>query len=197
MQIELRSNSVVLDGYVNAVDRDSRTLAMPDGKLFVERVSPGTFSKALERTSNVELRYNHVRVIGGTENGNFELYEDPVGLRAKAIVTDVEVVEKAKNNELRGWSFGFRSLKDRWEDVDGTSRRYLEDIYLKEVSILDKTPAYIGTSVEYRDNETYIVEFRIQEDETNDISMNYHNDIQYKNMELSKQKYRRMNFRRK
>lgn len=39
MRIELRNDSVVLDGYVNAVDRDSRPIPSALGK-FVERMMP-------------------------------------------------------------------------------------------------------------------------------------------------------------
>lgn len=197
MKIEIRSGSVTLEGYVNAVDRDSRTLGAPGGKMFVERVVPGTFRKAIERAANVELRYNHERQIGGTASGNMELYEDNVGLKVKAVVTDAMVIEKAKNGELRGWSFGFRAIKDRWEDDSDISRRYLEDIYLKEVSILDKTPAYIGTSVEYRDDEALIMEFRMRSDENNKVIILEPQKKQEYSTELSIQRHRKMKNRRK
>ena len=45
------------------------------------------------------------------KSGNLELYEDNIGLRAIATVTDEQVIEKARNKELRGWSFGFVSEK--------------------------------------------------------------------------------------
>ncbi|MGQ7189771.1 HK97 family phage prohead protease, partial [Escherichia sp. HC-CC] len=54
------------------------------------------------------------RKLGSIENGNLELYEDNIGLRAIATVTDEQVIEKARNKELRGWSFGFVSEKDSW-----------------------------------------------------------------------------------
>lgn len=160
MRIEIRGNQVLLDGYVNAVDRESRVLPSPRGR-FVEKIKPKTFERALQRADDVELRFNHERKLGSIKEGNLQLYEDNIGLRAIATVADDEVVEKAKKNELRGWSFGFIALKDTWEDgPDGIQRRILEDIDLLEVSVLDKTPAYIATSIEARGGEEVISEKR-------------------------------------
>lgn len=152
----------MLDGYVNAVGRDSRVLPSPKGK-FIEQIKPKTFQRALERADNVDLLFNHQknRKLGSTKEGNLELYEDNIGLRAIATVSDDEVIKKAKNGGLRGWSFGFYTNKDSWEEgPDGIQRRYLEDIDLLEVSILDKTPAYIATTIEQRGEEDVLTETR-------------------------------------
>jgi HK97 family phage prohead protease len=166
MRIEIRGNQVLLDGYVNAVGRESRVLPSSRGP-FKEQIVPKTFEKALRNTDDVELRFNHDenRRLGSTKEGNLQLFEDNIGLRAICTVTDEEVVQKAKNGELRGWSFGFIDLKPNWQDGpgDGIQRRYLEDIELREVSILDKTPAYIATSIEARGEENVITENRSDE----------------------------------
>lgn len=165
MRIEIRGNQVILDGYVNAVERESRVLPSPRGR-FIEKIKAGTFARALQRADDVELRFNHNpnRKLGSIKQGNLELFEDNIGLRAIATVTDEEVVQKAEKGELRGWSFGFRALKDTWEDgKDGILRRTLEDIDLVEVSILDKTPAYIATSIEARGEEETVTETRVYE----------------------------------
>ena len=164
MRVEIRADHVVLDGYVTTTARDSRVLPSPRGR-FVEQVEPGTFQRALERGKAIELRFNHGAVLGSTAEKTLELREDAIGLRATATVTDPAVVERARVGALRGWSFGFRKLRDRWEDwKEGVQRRYLEDIDLLEVSVLDKTPAYIATSIEERDGETCIWEERSIED---------------------------------
>lgn len=164
MQIEIRSsNEAVISGYVNAVERDSRI--MPKGKgatavrSFVERVRAGTFDKAIKRGTPIELRFNHDKIIGDTTK-NLELYEDNIGLYARAIISDTEVIEKAQRGELRGWSFGFIAEGETWDKEGELDRRTLEDIDLKEVSILDKTPAYFGTSVEVRGEESNVFETR-------------------------------------
>ncbi len=164
LQIEIRSNNeAVISGYVNAVERDSRI--MPKGKgatavrSFVERVRAGTFDKAIKRGTPIELRFNHDKIIGDTTS-NLELYEDNIGLYARAIISDTEVIEKAQRGELRGWSFGFIAEGETWDKEGELDRRTLEDIDLKEVSILDKTPAYFGTSVEVRGEESNVFETR-------------------------------------
>ena len=166
MKIEIRGNKIKLDGYVNAVARDSRVLSSVRGK-FVEQIEPKVFERALMKADNVDLLFNHDRnrKLGSVVDGNLELFEDAIGLRAICTVEDEEVIRKAQNNELRGWSFGFICNEDSWEERDGINRRYVKDLSLLEVSILDKTPAYIATSIEARGEESVIRENRILETE--------------------------------
>jgi uncharacterized protein len=165
MRIELRTDSVVLDGYVNVTQRESRILPSPRGR-FVEEILPRTFERALQKNDSVELLFNHDknRKLGSTKEGNLELREDNVGLRAIATVTDEEVMSKAKKGELRGWSFGFAVVKDSWKQrEDGLQKRSVEELELFEVSVLDKTPAYIATSIEARGEEDILTEMRNEE----------------------------------
>ena len=53
MKIEIRNNSIVLDGYVNAVCRDSRILPSPHGK-FVEQIKATVWERALEKAEDVK-----------------------------------------------------------------------------------------------------------------------------------------------
>lgn len=159
MKIEIRGETALIEGYVNAVERESRPIPSIQGT-YTEKVAQGTFQRALNSGKPVELRFNHGKVLGSTADGSLELREDSIGLHAKALVTDAEVIEKAKRNELRGWSFGFRDNKPKIED----SKRVLSDIELREVSILTKTPAYIATSIEMRDEEEVTFESRGIED---------------------------------
>jgi HK97 family phage prohead protease len=165
MRIEIRSDSVLLDGYVNAVGRYSRVLPSPKGK-FIEQIVPKTFERALSKGKSVDLLFNHLkdRKLGSTAEGNLELREDNIGLRAIATVTDQQVIDKAKSGELKGWSFGFHINKDTWLDgEDGVHKRMVEDIDLVEVSILDVTPAYIATSIEARGEESILTETRSED----------------------------------
>jgi uncharacterized protein len=164
MKIELRNDSVLLDGYVNVPERRSKMLSSPHGK-FVEIVAEGTFNKALHRNDDVKVLLNHdeTRELGSQKQGNLDLYEDNIGLRALITVTDADVITKAKNNELRGFSFGFNAINQKWEDTgEGYQKRTLTDIDLREISILDNTkiPAYNATSIEMRNNSEFILEMR-------------------------------------
>ncbi len=140
MNIEIRSTGeAVISGYVNCVERDSSLLPpsmCPKAKKnFIERVREGAFRRALRHGDSVELRFNHEKVIGSTEGKSLTLYEDGVGLFARAVISDPEVIEKAKNGELRGWSFGFSDAADQWEAIDAeTDRRYLNSFRLKAES---------------------------------------------------------------
>jgi uncharacterized protein len=159
MRIELRSDSVILDGYVNVCSRESRVLPSPRGK-FVEEILPKTFERALQKNDSVDLLFNHDRnrKLGSTKTGELSLSEDNVGLRAVATVIDPEVMEKARKGELRGWSFGFASIRDEWRTrEDGMQKRSIAELELFEVSVLDKTPAYLAQSIEARGEEDSIL----------------------------------------
>lgn len=193
MRVEIRSDAVLLEGYVNAVGRDSRILTDRTGKKFVEQIVPGTFQRALEKGNNVEIDLNHNRVLGSRETGEVELYEDAIGLRAKALISDPEVRSLARNNRLTGWSFTFIPREVTIEPTDNPEieRRYLKDIDLEAVSILSVTPAYIATSIEARSENAEAYEVRaletdveVTEIRNNDVEISY--DLYEKQIELLK-----------
>lgn len=150
MRINLREDSVELVGYVNAVERSSKTLTDRIGN-FVERICAGAFKRALKRGNNVHILLNHDwnRDLGSTEQGNLELEEDNIGLHVRATITDPDVIEKARNGELVGWSFGFEDREVENGIEGGVFLRLVKDLFLHEVSVLDNTkqPAYAGTQV--------------------------------------------------
>lgn len=160
MRIEIRADSVLVEGYVNAVGRDSRPLLSSDGSRFVEQIVPGAFARALsKRDVDILLNHDETKKLGSTQS-NLTLIEDSIGLKARAIIKDSTVIEKAKAKKLSGWSFGFYDISTRTEDInEGLKRRFVEDLELVEVSIIDDTlvPAYQGTSIETRaDNKGLI-----------------------------------------
>ena len=175
MQIEIRGDKVIIDGYVNAVGRDSRPIRCQTGD-FVEQVEPGAFRKALLRAKKIDLLLNHRpdRKLGSTEDGVLTLTEDNIGLRAHAEIGDEEAIEKARNKLLRGWSFGMYVNKDNMEQrSNAIPRRHLEDIDIFEVSLIDNTmmPYYAGTSVECRAEGDALAETRAFDDtvEVNEV----------------------------
>lgn len=185
IRVEIRANSVHIEGYVCATGRDSRPISSSHGK-FIEQVEPKTFAKSLRRNPNVELRFNHRadKILGSTETGELQLREDNIGLFASCDVTDPDVIEKANKGELRGWSFGFYNRSDEWKDADdGMQRRYLKDIDMSEVSILSVTPAYIATSIEQRSDSETAFEKRGYEDETQIVKQPENNEEQDENEE--------------
>ena len=59
MRVQVRNGKVIIDGYVNAVERDSKVLYDNRGK-FIEKIRAGTFQKALERTDNVDVLFMRI-----------------------------------------------------------------------------------------------------------------------------------------
>ena len=177
MNIEVRNDSVVISGYVNSVERWSKPLrANLRGTMqrFIERIKAGVFKTALKRNDNVKvlLNHNYDRELANTKDGSAILEEDNIGLRAEVTITDPEVVEKARNHKLVGWSFGFYSNSDEVAQEATMATRTVTDMDLVEVSILDdtKSPAYYGTSIETRSEDGATMEIRENlVDETVDI----------------------------
>lgn len=154
MRINIRNDSVEIEGYVNSIERLSKPLNSRIGK-FRERIKAGAFKRAIERNDDIHVLLNHDtnRDLGSTKQGNLELHEDNIGLRAKATITDADVIAKAKRGDLVGWSFGFTDRDVDTHDENGMMTRDVKDLDLYEVSILDrsKVPAYDGTLIQARD----------------------------------------------
>ena len=173
MNVEVRGESVVIKGYVNAVERYSKPITSSwrgSLKTFIEKIKAGVFKTALKRNDNVKVLLNHnwERELANTKDGSAKLEEDNIGLRAEVTITDKEVVEKAREGKLVGWSFGFYSNADE-AGMDGNSEtRTITDLDLAEVSILDdrKRPAYNGTSIEARCEGGEFMEIREEVVET-------------------------------
>ena len=166
-RVEVRNDSVFITGYVNAVERLSKPIRETlHGKIrtFLERIKAGVFRTALKRNKNVLVLLNHDmnRVLASTEDGNAVLEEDNIGLRAEITITDEEVVTKAREGRLSGWSFGFIANEDELSAEGKDEIRTVTDLELLEVSILDdtKAPAYYGTSIEAREGGAKMVEIR-------------------------------------
>ena len=169
MNVEVREDSVFISGYVNAIERLSKPIREKRNGIirsFVERIKAGVFRTALKRNDNVLvlLNHNYERVLASTKDGSAILDEDNIGLRAEITITDKEVVAKAREGKLSGWSFGFIANDDEMskEDNNPYDIRTVTAMELLEVSILDdtKAPAYYGTSIEAREGGTKVVEIR-------------------------------------
>jgi HK97 family phage prohead protease len=151
---------------VNAVERLSKPIRETlHGRVrtFLERIKAGVFRTALKRNKVlVLLNHNPERVLASTEDGNAILEEDNIGLKADITICDKEVVQKAREGKLSGWSFGFIANDDEMTTEGNDEIRTVTDMELLEVSILDETksPAYYGTSIESREGGARMVEIR-------------------------------------
>ena len=174
MKVEIRDDVVLIDGYVNAVERESKVLRDASGS-FIEKIKAGVFQRALERAKRtsydvkVLLNHDYGRELTSTKDTTTKIFEDSIGLRCKCEIRDAEVVQKARENKLVGWSFGFIPIKEAWSDKESDiQQREIRELELKEVSILDDTkiPAYNGTSIETRSEQIEdLIEVRMTNDE--------------------------------
>ena len=174
MRVEVRNDSVFISGYVNAVERLSKPIRETlHGRIrtFLERIKAGVFRNALKKNDNVLVLLNHdeTRVLASTKDGSAVLAEDNIGLRAEITITDKEVVQKARDGKLSGWSFGFIANDDEITTEGKDEIRTVTDLELLEVSILDdtKAPAYYGTSIEAREGGARMKEIRADAFEQN------------------------------
>lgn len=185
MKVEVREDSVVITGYVNAIERYSKPITERlHGKVrtFIERIKAGVFKTALKRNDDVKVLLNHDknRELATTKDGTAKLEEDNIGLRAEVTITDKEVIEKAKNDQLVGWSFGFYPNSDELGNEGKSETRTITDLDLMEVSILDdtKSPAYYGTSIEARSENEKIMEYRETIEEIEKEAMEKHKSVE-------------------
>lgn len=186
MKIEIRAdNSVHIEGYVNAVERDSNEIIVPTVGRCVEQIRAGAFGQALGSGADVDILENHSRKLGSISQGNLSLHEDSIGLHASTDITDEDIVGKARRGELKGWSFGFVCTDSEIEQRAGNvPRRIVKALSLSEVSLIDGAykPCYNGTLVEVR-SEGDIIEYRggideVVEVETDADSTEIENDVE-------------------
>lgn len=96
---------------------------------FEEVVKPGAFRKTLrERTPVMQFDHGNDKRVGSVPIASIEeLYEDAEGLFVRARVFDNDVVEPIRQaiegRAIRGMSFKFRVMQDRWVDNAGKKIR--------------------------------------------------------------------------
>ena len=153
MRAELRADGLHIDGYVNVPGRESRPVMTPHGKV-IEVIEPGTFRDALSRAPELRMLLDHDtgHELASREAGTLKAVEDSVGLRASSVVTDEAVIEGAKQNRLRGWSFNMQNVEDEMEErAEGLPVRHVKKFDMSEISlIMNRIPVYSATSVEVR-----------------------------------------------
>lgn len=134
------------------------------GKM-VEVIEQGAFQRAIDAAKNgvkMLLDHNPARVLAETGSNTLKTYEDEIGLRAEALVTDPEVIEGARAGKLRGWSFNMRNIVDSVEERAGElPLRHVKSFDMDEITLaLNRIPVYSATSVEVRAEEDGEVEER-------------------------------------
>lgn len=120
---------------------------------FREKIAPGAFAKSLG--GDVRALFNHDAnlIIGRTRSKTLALSEDQRGLRVEISLPDTSVardlMESVKIGNVDQMSFGFRTISDNWEDIDGKIVRTLIEVELFDVSPVT-FPAYLQTEIAKR-----------------------------------------------
>lgn len=121
---------------------------------FTERIAQGAFSGSLSRDVVALVNHNPDKPLARTTSGTLKLAEDERGLAFEAQLADTtharDVVADIEAGNIKGMSFGFRTLRDAWAKV-GPAKwlRTLLDVELFDVSPVTY-PAYPSTEVGLR-----------------------------------------------
>ena len=122
---------------------------------FVERVAPGAFTKTLQETDVRALfDHNSANLLGRKSAGTLRLQETERGLAYEVDIPETtlgrDIATLLRRGDLRGSSFGFRTISDSWgETDDGYPLRTLNEVALREVSIVT-WPAYESSEASLR-----------------------------------------------
>lgn len=184
LKAEIRTDGLHISGYVNVPGRESRPVITPRGKV-IEVIEQRAFQRALQKVDNVDLKVDHERKIASTKEGTLKAYEDEIGLRAEAVITDEEVIEGAKQGKLKGWSFNMMKVVDEIEErANQLPLRRVKDFIMTEITLaMNKIPVYSATSIEVRAGENEEVEIRTSECEVtvNDLRKSEIDYSEYEN----------------
>ena len=126
---------------------------------FRERIAPGAFAKSLS-AQDVRALWNHNSdyVLGRKKSGTLRLQEDARGLAIEIDTPDTnwgrDLSVSIQRGDIDQMSFGFLTIEDRWDKLDGLWVRTLLEVELHEVSPVT-FPAYSQTSISARSMEAF------------------------------------------
>lgn len=127
------------------------------GSWFSETVARGAFADSI-RTADVRAYFDHDRgrILGRSSAGTLRLEEDAKGLKVEIDLPDTsdgrDVATLIERGDVSGMSFGFRVLREEWDETVEPAKRVILEVELREVSIVSE-PAYEGTTIALRSLE--------------------------------------------
>ena len=158
-QLQAAPDRPLLTGYALKFGVRSEPLTGPQGVEFVEEIAPDALARLRERRDvKALIGHDATRVVGSTKAGTLALTVDADGLRFRLQPPDspegLSLVESVRRGDLDGVSFGFRTLRDDWQD-GAPLVRVLRDLDLFEISFV-AWPAYreAGVMIEARARST-------------------------------------------
>lgn len=155
-KLELRvsedGKTATLTGYAVVYNRDSVPLY---GGEMIEQIADGAFKRTLTSGEDVRALVEHDsdKLLGRTSSNTLKLMDDAKGLRFELALPDVtyarDIRTLIERGDIRGCSFGFRTMQDEWNHGAKPSRRRVIDADLREITIT-ANPAYTDTTVAVR-----------------------------------------------
>lgn len=124
------------------------------GDYFEERIAPGAFATAIGR-DDVRALINHDDdlVLGRTKSGTLRLQEDASGLRVEIDPPDTsyanDLIVSMQRGDIDQMSFGFRAVKQEWDETGPILKRTILEVELFDVSPVT-FPAYESTEIAVR-----------------------------------------------
>lgn len=155
---ETSDGLLLVKGIVNRPGSWSEPLPAKNGRAFIERIMPNTFTNAIKRGGNIKFLKEHNRdnLLASTKNGTLKLEETPEGLYMEARISPTQygkdTYQLIKDGELSSMSFGMTVLKNTWEKAGEIMKRTITDLALSEVSCVSD-PAYVQSNIQARSIE--------------------------------------------
>jgi len=124
------------------------------GGFFREQIAPGAFTAAI-RNDDVRalIDHNSSLILGRNRAGTLRLAEDDRGLQVEIDPPDTsyanDLLISMRRGDINQMSFGFRALKETWDDTQDPPLRTLEQVELFDVSPVT-FPAYAETQISVR-----------------------------------------------
>lgn len=149
-----------------ATDADSRTVVghaaifntWGDGGWFRERINPGAFASALNK-SDVRALFNHDpnHLLARSASGTLRMQEDEIGLQVEFDIpkSREDIREAMMRGDLNQMSFAFTIERDEWRYNDDKDERTIMEVReLFDVSLVTY-PFYKDTSAALRSLEMW------------------------------------------
>ncbi len=151
-ELRVKDEGRTLAGYAAVFDSDSEDLGG-----FIERIKPGAFKGALER-SDIRALFNHEpsQLLGRTASGTLTVAEDDRGLLYEVRLPDThaaqDIAKLVTRGDITGNSFSFRVAEDgeEWETREQQNVRTITQ-FEQVFDVGPVTyPAYVNTEVSLR-----------------------------------------------
>ncbi len=139
------------------------TFSEPIFGMFVERIQPGAFKRAIEEEQDVRALVNHDEsaILGRTKSGTLELREDDEGLAIEIDPPDTsyahDLIESIRRGDIDQMSFSFRATKELFSEGEGPNGEDVRDLI--DVDLFDVSPvtfpAYPDTDLAVRKHKEW------------------------------------------